>query len=224
MYELSKQLQGYPAWKQLKEALRSSMEGYIVPAFETSCKAMVDQVDATFQKGLQQQVNSTHSPLAVSLTNAINSASSMTRTLSSEVADGQRKLVALAVVGANSKTVGNGQRKQVVIYKMDPCQRAMIDQVDATFQKGLQQQVNSTHSPLVVSLTNAINSASSMTRTLSSEVADGQRKLVALAVAGANSKTVGSLMTQLSNGSINGICEMVEAPVDPTKELSPIFS
>ena len=43
------------------------MEGSIVHAFETSCKAMFDQVDATFQNGLQQQVDSTHSPLAVSL-------------------------------------------------------------------------------------------------------------------------------------------------------------
>nr|GEX16600.1 hypothetical protein [Tanacetum cinerariifolium] len=105
--------------------------------------------------------------------------------------------------------------------------KAMFDQVDATFQKGLLehtstalQQVESTHSPLAVALRDAINSASSMTRTLSSEVADGQRKLVALAVAGANSKTGGSLMTQLSNGSMDGFLEKIEAPVDPTKELS----
>lgn len=96
----------------------------------------------------------------------------------------------------------------------------MFDQVDATFQKGLQQQVDSTHSPLAVALRDAINSASSITRTLSCEVADGQRKLVALAVAGANSRTGGSLMTQLSNGSIDGFHEKIEAPVDPTKELS----
>ncbi|PWA69184.1 WD40 repeat-containing protein [Artemisia annua] len=144
----------------LQEALRSSIEGSIVPAFATSCKAMFDQVDATFQKGLQQQVDPTHSPLA----DAINSASSMTRTLSSEVADGQRKLVAVAVAGAKSKTIGS----------------------------------------LMTQLT------SSMTRTLSSEVADGQRKLVAVAVAGAKSKTIGSLMTQLK----------IESPVDPKKELS----
>ncbi|PWA98957.1 WD40 repeat-containing protein [Artemisia annua] len=98
--------------------------------------------------------------------------------------------------------------------------KAMFDQVDATFQKELQQQVDSTHSPLAVALRDAIHSASSITRTLSSEVADGQRKLVALAVAGANSRTGGSLMTQLSNGSIDGFLEKIEAPVDPTKELS----
>ncbi|PWA52356.1 WD40 repeat-containing protein [Artemisia annua] len=88
--------------------------------------------------------------------------------------------------------------------------KAMFDQVDATFQKGLQWQVDSTHSPLTVSLRDAINSA---------EVANDQRKVVALAVAATNSKTGGFLMTQLSNGLIDGFCEMVEAPVDP-KELS----
>ncbi|GKE44076.1 hypothetical protein Tco_1471360, partial [Tanacetum coccineum] len=51
------------------ESLRSSMESSIVPTFETSCKAMFGQLDATFQKGLlehtsttQQHVESTHSP------------------------------------------------------------------------------------------------------------------------------------------------------------------
>ena len=37
----------------MQEALRSSMECSIVPTFKNSCKAMFDQVDATFQKGLQ---------------------------------------------------------------------------------------------------------------------------------------------------------------------------
>ncbi|GJR26830.1 WD40 repeat-containing protein [Tanacetum coccineum] len=117
--------------------------------------------------------------------------------------------------------------KGSIIPAFETSCKAMFDQVDATFKKGLLehtstalQQVESTHSPLAVALRDAINSASSMTRTLSSEVADGQRKLVALAVAGANSKTGGSLMTQLSNGSIDGFREKIEAPVDPTKELS----
>lgn len=46
----------------------------MVPAFEMSCKAMFDQVDSTFQKGMvehattvQQQFESTHSPLALAL-------------------------------------------------------------------------------------------------------------------------------------------------------------
>lgn len=46
------------------------MEGSVVPAFEMSCKAMFDQVDASFQKGMLehtaaalQQTESTHFPL-----------------------------------------------------------------------------------------------------------------------------------------------------------------
>ncbi|XP_024976086.1 enhancer of mRNA-decapping protein 4-like [Cynara cardunculus var. scolymus] len=124
----------------LQEALRLSMEASVVPAFEMSCKAMFDQIDATFQKG-------------------------------------------------------------------------MLEHTSAA-----QQQVESTYSPLAIALRDAINSASSMTRTLSSELADGQRKLVALAVAGANSKGGNPLITQISNGTI--ACEKIEAPVDPTKELS----
>lgn len=110
------------------------MEASVIPAFETSCKAMFDQVDATFQKGMvehtsaaQQQVESMHSPLAFALRvrkqdhgsfflisvflmlclffqDTMNSASCMTQTLSSELADGQRKLMALAVSGANTKS------------------------------------------------------------------------------------------------------------------------
>lgn len=50
------------------------MEGSVLPAFEKSCKAMFDQVDATFQKGMlehtnaaQQHVDSSHSSLAIAL-------------------------------------------------------------------------------------------------------------------------------------------------------------
>nr|XP_043627337.1 enhancer of mRNA-decapping protein 4 [Erigeron canadensis] len=125
----------------LQEALRSSMEASIVPAFEMSCKAMFDQVDAAFQKG-------------------------------------------------------------------------MIEHTSAA-----QQQVESAHSPLAIALRDAINSASSMTQTLSGELADGQRKLVALALSGANSESLNPLMAQISNGPIGSFHE-IEAPLDPTKELS----
>ncbi|XP_057983446.1 enhancer of mRNA-decapping protein 4-like [Malania oleifera] len=109
--------------------------------------------------------------------------------------------------------------------------KAMFEQVDATFQKGMaehttaaQQQFESTHSPLALALRDAINSASSMTQTLSGELADSQRKLLALAAAGANSKAVNPLVTQLSNGSLGSLHEKVEAPLDPTKELSRLVS
>ncbi|PRQ36247.1 hypothetical protein RchiOBHm_Chr4g0389341 [Rosa chinensis] len=78
----------------LQDALKSSMEASVVPAFETSCKSMFEQVDATFQIALvehatvaQQQFESAHSPLAHA--EAISFASSETQTLSGELADGQ---------------------------------------------------------------------------------------------------------------------------------------
>ncbi|KAK4723340.1 hypothetical protein R3W88_026119 [Solanum pinnatisectum] len=95
----------------LQETLKSTMEGSVIPAFEMSCKAMFEQVDLTFQKGFAehtgfalQQFESMHSPLVHALRDAINSASSMTQTLSGELADGQKKLLTLAVSGANSKS------------------------------------------------------------------------------------------------------------------------
>ncbi|OMO64644.1 hypothetical protein COLO4_31961 [Corchorus olitorius] len=94
----------------LQDALRSSLESSIIPAFEMSCKSMFEQIDVTFQKGLikhttaaQQQFENAHSSLAVSLRDAINSATSITQTLSGELADGQRKLLAIAAAGATSK-------------------------------------------------------------------------------------------------------------------------
>ena len=50
------------------------MEASVVPAFEMSCKALFEQIDIKFQNGLvkhttaiQQQFDSTHSPLAMTL-------------------------------------------------------------------------------------------------------------------------------------------------------------
>ncbi|KAH7572684.1 hypothetical protein JRO89_XS04G0290100 [Xanthoceras sorbifolium] len=130
----------------LQDALRSSLESSIIPAFEMSCKAMFEQIDGTFQKGLSK-----HTTTA-------------------------------------------------------------------------QQQFESTHSSLAIALRDAINSASSITQTLSGELADGQRKLLAIAAAGANSKAGNSLVTQSSNGPLASLHEMVEAPLDPTKELSRLIT
>ncbi|OVA19716.1 WD40 repeat [Macleaya cordata] len=130
----------------IQDSLRSSLEASVVPAFEISCKAMFEQVDTAFQKG-------------------------------------------------------------------------MVEHTSAA-----QQQFESTHSPLALALRDAINSASSMTQTLTGELADGQRKLLALAAAGANSKAVNPLVTQLSNGPLGGLHEMVEVQLDPTKELSRLIS
>ena len=54
--------------------MRSNLESSIIPAFEMSCKAMFEQIDSTFQKGLlkhttaiQQHFETAHSPLASAL-------------------------------------------------------------------------------------------------------------------------------------------------------------
>ncbi|KZV56332.1 enhancer of mRNA-decapping protein 4-like [Dorcoceras hygrometricum] len=86
----------------LQEMLKSTLEVSVIPAFEMSCRAMFEQVDSIFQKGMvehtaaaQQQFEASHSSLAHVLRDAITSASSMSQTLSNELLDGQRKLVAL---------------------------------------------------------------------------------------------------------------------------------
>ncbi|KAJ0986941.1 hypothetical protein J5N97_005297 [Dioscorea zingiberensis] len=106
---VARQIQGQfqTSGKQaLQDALRLTLESSVIPAFEHSCKSMFEQVDAAFQKGMaehtvaaQQQFESTHSPLVLTLRDAINSASSMTHNLTSELADGHRKLLALATSG-----------------------------------------------------------------------------------------------------------------------------
>lgn len=48
-----------------------------------------------------------------------------------------------------------------------------------------------------------------MTQTLTSELADGQRKLLALMAAGANQKTASPLATQPSNGALAGLHDLV---------------
>lgn len=109
--------------------------------------------------------------------------------------------------------------------------KAMFEQVDSTFQKGMaehtaaaQHQIESTNSQLALTLRDALSSASSLTQTLSGELADNQRKLLALAAAGANSKAGNPLVTQLSNGPLAGLHEKVEQPFDLTKELSRLIS
>jgi enhancer of mRNA-decapping protein 4 len=69
------QMQFHTSVKQtLQDALRASLEAFLVPAFEQSCKTMFEQVDSAFQKGMsehtvaiQQQVEATHTPLAQTL-------------------------------------------------------------------------------------------------------------------------------------------------------------
>ncbi|KAK9002371.1 hypothetical protein V6N11_025054 [Hibiscus sabdariffa] len=130
----------------LQEALRTSVEALVVPAFEISCKALFEQVDAAFQKGMVEHTNAA------------------------------------------------------------------------------QQQLDSANSSLAITLRDAINSVSSIAKTLSGEFAEGQRKILALAAAGANSNAATSLATQLSNGPLGALHDKVVVPMDPMKELSKLLS
>jgi enhancer of mRNA-decapping protein 4 len=132
------------AKQALQDALKSSFETTVVPAFEMSCKAMFEQVDTTFQKGLAEHSNA------------------------------------------------------------------------------VQQRLESGPTSLAMALRDSINSASSVTQTLSREVLEGQRKLMALATSRTNSGTLSTLPIQLNNGPL--LHEKVEAPLDPTKELARLIS
>ncbi|KAK2639997.1 hypothetical protein Ddye_027792 [Dipteronia dyeriana] len=118
-----------------------------------------------------------------------------------------------------------------VIPAFDKSCRAMFEQVNATFQRGMvehttaaQQHFESAHSSLAHALRDTINSASSIAQSLSGELADGQRKLLSLAATRANTSAVNPLVPQLSNGSLFGLHEQVEVPVDPTRELSRLIA
>ncbi|KAI5077643.1 hypothetical protein GOP47_0007958 [Adiantum capillus-veneris] len=100
---LSRQLQSQfqtTGRSALQDALRSSLEGSVIPAFERSCQSMFAQVDAAFQKGFadnqtQAQQQLAISAIASSLQEAVTSATSLAASLNGELADGQRRLLAL---------------------------------------------------------------------------------------------------------------------------------
>lgn len=86
----------------LQEALRSTLESSTIPAFEQACKSMFEQVDASFQKGMAEHTSaaykhfeSAHTPLALILREAINSVSSITQNVTTELAEGQQKILSV---------------------------------------------------------------------------------------------------------------------------------
>ncbi|XP_058114750.1 enhancer of mRNA-decapping protein 4-like isoform X2 [Magnolia sinica] len=118
-----------------------------------------------------------------------------------------------------------------VIPAFEQACKIMFEQVDAAFQKTMveqtsaaQQQFESTNSPLALALRDAMNSASSIAQTLSGELAVSQRKLLAFVAAGANEKAMNPLATQQSDGPLGGLHDIVEAPLDPKKELERLIS
>ncbi|XP_052627214.1 enhancer of mRNA-decapping protein 4 [Lactuca sativa] len=184
----------------LQEALKSSMEASILPAFKMSCKIMFDQIDSTFQKGMvdhttaaHQQVESIHCFEGYYLGMSVGTGPvrnrnrycdiirTGNRTAGSDAGSGPD----FSVIYANKNRIvtGSGSVPVPAVLKVNPI---------------------------------TIYSASSITQTLTSELTDGQRKLVALA----GSKSVNPLLSQISNEPTSGFHEKMEAPMDPTKELS----
>ncbi|KAJ4816604.1 Enhancer of mRNA-decapping protein 4 [Rhynchospora pubera] len=108
--------------------------------------------------------------------------------------------------------------------------KVMFDQVDNAFHKGMaehtsaiQQQVEAGHTPLALTLRETVASASSITQSMTSKLLDGQRKLLAMVAAG-NPKSFNPVAMQPTNGLMAGLPNLVEAPVDPTKELARLIS
>ncbi|RZS05030.1 hypothetical protein BHM03_00035475 [Ensete ventricosum] len=159
------QVQFQTSGKQvLEDALRSCLESSVVPAFEHSCKTMSEQVGNVFKKGMSehtaaalQQLEVANSSLALTLRDAINSASSITQNLTTELIDGQRQLLALfaarntkaldplAVQQANGPSIGLPEmvkhQFQITVFlgslldskilEIDPPQALSIQQVEA---------------------------------------------------------------------------------------------
>ncbi|XP_058108908.1 enhancer of mRNA-decapping protein 4-like [Magnolia sinica] len=75
-----------------------------------------------------------------------------------------------------------------------------------------------------------MSSASTITQTLSGELAHGQCNLLAFMAVGANQKTMNPLATKQNDGPLGGLHDMamtmqqVEAPLDPKKEMARLIS
>lgn len=95
----------------IQESFRSCLQAAVLPAFESVCKNMFEQMDATLKRGLsehssaaQQKLTASHTALASSLQDSMLAASALTTSLKEEMMEGQRKLITLAeTAAANSK-------------------------------------------------------------------------------------------------------------------------
>ncbi|XWS19259.1 hypothetical protein CRYUN_Cryun31cG0000600 [Craigia yunnanensis] len=175
-------------------------------------------------KGKNSQVSGPSSPSAspYSSTDSSNEPGCSSRALSADAVFPQ--LLAMQDV-LEQKGVGERAVNQLEKSVSSKLEATVARQIQAQFQtsgkQALQLQFENSHSSLAVTLQDAIDSATSITQTLSGELANGQRKLLAIAAAGANSKAGNPLVTQLSNGPLAHLHEMQrEAHVDPTKELA----
>ncbi|RWV85737.1 hypothetical protein BHE74_00024576 [Ensete ventricosum] len=84
-------------------------------------------------------------------------------------------------------------------------EKSMSSKLETAVARQIQTQFQTTGKQV---LQEAINSASSITQNLTTELIDGQRKLLALVAAG-NTKALSPLAMQQSNGSTTGLPEIV---------------
>ncbi|VVA97476.1 unnamed protein product [Arabis nemorensis] len=118
-----------------------------------------------------------------------------------------------------------------VIPSFERSCKTMFEQVDTAFQNGITEHTDaalqlydSGRSQLAHTLRETITSSSSDNQALSRDLAESRRNRLALAAAGAKSGGSNPLVTQLSSGPLGALLEKVEAPMDPTTELSRLIS
>ncbi|KAF3605131.1 hypothetical protein DY000_02050756 [Brassica cretica] len=104
--------------------------------------------------------------------------------------------------------------------------KTMLEQVDTALEKGIaehtnaaQQRFEAGHSQLAHTLKETITSTSSVTQALSRELAESQRNRSGVLTGGSDPS-----VTQVSKGPVATLLEKVEAPMDPTAQLSRLVS
>ncbi|XP_074292968.1 enhancer of mRNA-decapping protein 4-like [Silene latifolia] len=195
-------------------AVGTNITRAIIPAIE---KTVGSAITESFQRGVGDKA-----------------ASQLEKSVTSKLEPAVARQIQLQFQTSGKQALQDGLKscfEASIIPAFEVTCKAMFEQIDVAFQKGIvehtqaaQHHIETTHSPLALALRDSLNSASSLTQSLSGELADGQRKLIALAAAGANSQSGNQLVTQLSNGPLAGLHEKVDQPFDPTKELSRLIS
>lgn len=173
----------------LQEAIRSSFEGYIIPTFENSCRNMFEQVDSAFKHGMeehvaiaQQQFSTMHAPLASTLQ-----------------VDGRADAFWIVVCGRLGERVG-GVRGRIGLGW------------GGVWWEGGGRGVRSCDAEVVVGVQDTVASANSLALSLKGELAESNKRLVALVGSGGFDAAVGSnrnestgFLEKVGDGEVCGI-------------------
>ncbi|BDA40748.1 probable enhancer of mRNA-decapping protein 4 [Coccomyxa sp. Obi] len=85
--------------KPLQDSFRTTFQSTLIPAFEGACQTMFSQVQATFAGGLAEHLQAAggaNAAVVASLKESVGRVGAAADTLSSQVSEGQRRLVQLA--------------------------------------------------------------------------------------------------------------------------------